>query len=367
MLKVERVADLDGLQALQEPWRHLLSRCAQRSVFMTPEWASAWWEHFGQGRQLWALVVRDGSEIVGLAPMMVSHERYGGLPVRTLGFLRNRHTSRADIVIPERRSEALRALAEYWRDRTRHWDVLRLVDVPRESGSLEILRSAMDAAGLRVFAPRPGRSLHRLRVQGTWEGYLRRLSASFRRSLHRARSRLAQTGELELVREDDPKRLEASMQRFWDLNDRSRKGAEPGVVLDPRERRFQLAIARRWVAPNGYENFFLLLDGQPIAGLHCLRYERTRCLVLTTYDQRHARLSPGLHLFERTFQEAWKTGYVQEIDFNGDALHVRHWTSDCSATQSLSACNVSVYSRLIGGMKQLKRLVRREKVAGGRI
>jgi len=71
MLRTEVVTTETGLEELKGAWSHLLSDVPGVPVFLTWEWVSAWWRHYGQGNSLYVLAVREsGGRLVGLAPWM---------------------------------------------------------------------------------------------------------------------------------------------------------------------------------------------------------------------------------------------------------------------------------------------------------
>lgn len=76
---------IDGPAALAEisdEWRALADRTGA-DVYMTPGWTLTWWDHFGAGRKLTALVARRGDgSLAGLLPFMIDTIRIGPLPVR---------------------------------------------------------------------------------------------------------------------------------------------------------------------------------------------------------------------------------------------------------------------------------------------
>ncbi len=357
MLTVERVETLRGREDLQQPWRDLLARSPQRNLFLTPEWIATWWEHFGAGRELWLLVVREGDRMVGLAPMTVTREFDGRMPARVLGFMRNRHMSRGDFIIPERRGEVVTALVAYWRGQARDWDVLRLQDVPEESGSLRAVEEALGGTGLDPLPAATRRTLDYLPLQGTWEDYVRGRSHGFRRNLRRERDAMERAGEVEFVRACAPEDVARSMAWLFDLEARSWKAGAATTAFAARDRAFHVALAARFSARGGVENRFLRLDGTGIAGLQSFLYDGVLTMVLTYYDPAFRALSPGRNLVGRAVSDAWREGSVREIDFNGTSPFLRRWTGRTRPLGVLYAHNRRLYSQLILGLKRARRLL----------
>ena len=361
MLTVERVGSLPGDADLAPAWGELLSRCPWRSLFLSYDWTVTWWEHFGAGSELWLLLVREGTKIVGIAPMMLTRERYGGLPVRTLGFLRNRHTSRSDFIIPDRRREVLAALVRFWREHAGEWDVLRLVGMDEASGTVTLVLEELRRGGLDSFAPRPHRRLDFLPLapagEGDWPQLVGSWSYRFRRSRALARNRLERAGRASFARDCGPAEVAGSMDRLFALEALSWKSASALAAFDERDRRFHRALAARMAPGGGFENLFLVLDGRTIAGLHSLIHDQVRYLMLTYFDPEHRALSPGRQVMEAAIEISVTEGRLGEVDFNGTSPLLRSWATHSRSLHSLSACSRRPYSRMVAGLKRIKRLI----------
>ena len=87
-LNIEIVINEDEFAALAKEWNQLLEQSASNTLTLTYEWLSSWWEVFGEGRELYILLVRDGEELIGIAPMLKrTVQHYGVLPFRRIEFL----------------------------------------------------------------------------------------------------------------------------------------------------------------------------------------------------------------------------------------------------------------------------------------
>ena len=87
-LQIEEISTPEAFQALEPYWNVLLDRCDRQEIYLTFEWISSWWLCFGsEDKSLLVLVVRDGTEIVAIAPCMEHRESLFGLPVRSIKLL----------------------------------------------------------------------------------------------------------------------------------------------------------------------------------------------------------------------------------------------------------------------------------------
>src|ERR1039458_4171160 len=98
-LRVEVISDFDSLVSAQPAWDRLVDLAGIDHPFLGHDWILSWWESFGAGRKLNILLVKDGEDLVGIAPLMVSRQRMYGVPLRELGFIYNDHTPRFDFIV----------------------------------------------------------------------------------------------------------------------------------------------------------------------------------------------------------------------------------------------------------------------------
>ena len=344
-------------------WNDLLDQCTYRDVFMTHAWATAWWTHFGQGCRLCIDVVYEDDTPIGLAPLMVSRETYGGLPARVLGFMTNNHTSRSAFVIPRRRASVLRALAAHWRLRAQEWDVLRLLHLPRRCEQIMDLVAALRAEKLMVFGPDPSNTLFYVKTSTSFGDYLAAQDRKFRRNLNHARNGLSKAGHITYEVVSDVTEIDLAMARFFAIDEHSHKRGIEHAIYTQNEKDFcvSLCCELNRAASTGFELWIQKLDGRPICGLLVLLYEAKSLLLVTYYDERWRAVQPGRNLFATVVENHCNGDRIKEIDFNGNSTYVQTWASYSDVFEGLSACNLRPYSLLLGGSKTLKRAVLRQK------
>ncbi len=71
----------EALWTLSAEWQALASR-TDAEVYLRPAWVSAWWDHFGAGRTLACLTIREDGRLIGLLPFYVEQIWAGPVPVR---------------------------------------------------------------------------------------------------------------------------------------------------------------------------------------------------------------------------------------------------------------------------------------------
>lgn len=357
MLRVERVDNLAKLKTVEGLWGELLTRCRSGSVniFLTFEWVSSWWAHFGTDKDLCVLIVWDGSTILGIAPLMVARERYCGVPARILSFLINRHTSRGDFIIADRHQEVLAAIVRHIEETAYSWDVLRLVHIPKQSGNLPILQAELEKSKLKPFPVTTSKKHCCLFFTGTWEDYLAKLPRKNKKKIRHHQNQLAHGDTIEFVEESAADHAEESMARLFHLERLSWKGSDESMHFRGQDVRFCTAVAKAFAEKGGLHNRFLYINGTLAGGSHYLIYDRVAYGMLIYHHKSFTEFSVGANLITHFIKDEMAAS-IDVLDFNGNAPYFHTWGGECWESEALSACNHYPYSRLIGWLKSLKRV-----------
>ena len=358
MIKIDEIRTASELAGVTDEWLALLERYSPGNVFLSPQFVACWWRHFGAGSELRVYVAREGGELVGVAPMAIGRESYSGLPARMLKFLSNKHTSRADFVVPQRHEQVMAAFARHWLDNRHEWDVLRLVDVPGTSPALQALAGQMKEAGCSAFPIESSRQLCTLPLQGTFEQYRAQQPKKFRENLCYYHNLLKRAPDARTEKHVDAAAVRPAMARLFELASRSWKASDAIAALDPAEQAFYTDLAEMLAPDGGFDCRFLMLGERTVGGLFSLVFGRVFYPMLIYYDPEQSKLAPGRQLIQAVVQECWAGGRIGMIDFNGDSLFVRSWATCTHDYMLFSACHGRLYSRALAGLKRIKRLFR---------
>jgi CelD/BcsL family acetyltransferase involved in cellulose biosynthesis len=80
----QEISWLEGREALSPilaEWQELADQTGA-DIFLTPDWFTLWWTHFGQGRQLKCMVARRGGRLVGFLPFCIDTIWLGPVPLK---------------------------------------------------------------------------------------------------------------------------------------------------------------------------------------------------------------------------------------------------------------------------------------------
>jgi CelD/BcsL family acetyltransferase involved in cellulose biosynthesis len=347
---------------MEGEWNALLAASAQRDTpMLAHEWFRAWWEAFGEGRDLLVLRLRAGDRLVGIAPLMRSRERYYGIPCRILSLITNGHSNRAEVIVGEQPEACLRAVVEFIRRHARRWDIAELDFLPVEGATARFLRSSASAFGL-ASVEYPSHTSPWIDLSGDWDAYYRTRDGHFRRNLKNREKRLAGLGPIQY--EESPPVIEGVLEEMFAVGERSWKGEEQTAIgSTPALRRFYARLAEL-CHPHGRVSLHLLrVGGKPIAFHYSLRNARGLYLLKTEYDAEYRTYSPGHQLQRRVLERCVAEG-LEEFDFLGpEMLWKRDWTDRVREHVRILLFHGGVRSRLLHLLEAqakplLKRLIR---------
>jgi CelD/BcsL family acetyltransferase involved in cellulose biosynthesis len=302
----ELITEAARLTAIEDRWREL---CAVEGVpFTTPEWVRAWLAHNPSSRPVVG-VVREGDEIVGVMPFVLS--RRGGLRV-----LHMAGDDLADSFAPlcADPADAARVADAVARAIAAHgprWDMIALAHVDVAAGWHGAL---MRALPWRVTA------IERRRLEcpeiaaggDTWDEYMAGRRRTVRKETRRRRRRLEEdeSHRFHPATAQEASAASATLFRLHDMRWDDRGGSS---IDSGRARRFltdfNVAAARRgWL-----QLWQLDLDGAPAAAELAWRIADRQTHFQGGFDPAHASRGLGIVLFARVLEDGFRDG-VRTID-----------------------------------------------------
>lgn len=345
----EIVTDMPRFLVLEREWNEAVARAGVTHPFLRHEWFRTWWECFGAGRDLHVAIVRSGSTIIAVAPLMIEQVQMFGLPIRKLDFLHNDHTPRADWIIAGPPHQAYEGIWSALRASREQWDLLQLSRVADDSRTL----ASVAALAIRDDCPAGtwrGDVSPYLTLTGTWDGYYDSLSAKFRSNLRNRLARLTRLGEprLEIIDRpgaadcQDAVRLEAS---GW------KNESSTSISSDEAVHRFYTRLADRAAESGWLRLMFLTVAGRRIATSYGSVFKHRLFLFKTGYDPDYATCAPFKLLTYFAIRSAYAEGLC-EVDFLGDAEPWKlEWTSTSRAHDWLYVFAGTWRARLLHSLK----------------
>jgi CelD/BcsL family acetyltransferase involved in cellulose biosynthesis len=235
------------LEALRGDWSRLAE--ASGNVFLTWEFAEAWWRHFGAGREPVVEPVRRDGEVVALVPL-----HRGGRAVRTLRFVGAGVADQVGVVAA--RSELPAAAAELRR---------LLDDVPHDLFFGDRLDGAENWPALLEAEPVVREASPVLEIETSdWDEFLAARSRNFRSQARKYERRLLRDHDLRYRLCSDAAELDEYLDVVFDLHVR-RWGAGATEFQGEAMRAFHRDFARAAFQRGWLRIWIAELSGRPAA------------------------------------------------------------------------------------------------------
>jgi CelD/BcsL family acetyltransferase involved in cellulose biosynthesis len=319
MLSVEMIVEVSAMHEPAPEWDSLA--IANAMPLMSPGWILPWWQHLAPADAKPRVVaVRDGSELIGLAPFYVDRYSHPGrIDYRLCGSWRSRL---GPLATPGREWEVAAAVAQALGRATPRPDLIALEAGPVASPWLAALRDGWPSAirpSARLYETRqcPVVSLR----QDSFDSWFAARSAKFRSSMRRLHRRFEEVGglyrmsTLKTLSSDIATLLRLHLAR-WESRGGSSLAAfgdrlpamleqAGGMLLE--EGRFRL-----WVAE---------VAGEPISADLYLATGGEVLGVTGGWSESWKKLSPPLLATLRTIEDAFERG-DRRVDLGlGDESH----------------------------------------------
>jgi CelD/BcsL family acetyltransferase involved in cellulose biosynthesis len=366
-IRVECIDNLWGLTALRPQWNELLRASAADGPFLTWEWLHAWWKHLHGAAALKAVAVRDGNDLIAIAPLMITP---GVVPwFARLEFLGSGHAGSdyLDVIVRiGRETEALRAIAGFLKAQKM---TLRLDHLPDVSLGAQLAEQLASDGWVASVAP--GGVCPVIPLAGhTWDSYLATLGSAHRANVRRRLRAVSQQFGMRFERvTSDSQRRDALVALGGFHERRFRTGRGSTAFLTPALRAFQDDVTRRALDRGWLRMYVLWLNDVPAAVMYGFLYNRQFYFYQHGHDDRYARHSVGLVLMALTIRAAIDEG-AQAFDLLwGTEPYKWLWTRE---TQTLRQIHLfpphvggRIHQRAVEARRRLGRLARRVLTRGG--
>ncbi len=374
MLRVEKIATRKEFELLEPEWDALLTRSAANAITLTYDWLSTWWEVFGGDRELNILTVRDGQELVGIAPLLKrTVQHFGVLAFRRLEFVASGEDE-ADEICSEyldfilergRETEVLGIMIQYLTDQDSDWDEIVLTDVLEGSPSLPILKGLCETNSLGWSILRSQVCIS-LPLPDTWDGFLKGISSSYRHRIIKD-GRAAAAGNAEFIVIDKLVDFPAGFDALVRLHQsRWLEKGLPGVFASEKFTRFHRLLAPKLLPKGRLRLFLLKMDGEELAALYDFVYDKKVLYYQSGLKPAGTAVhSPGILIRSYAMDLAIKEG-LTECDFmKGDpAGYKSGWRGELKGILQVRLARAqskeAIYnttSKVVAGLRSLKRAV----------
>lgn len=347
MLTVEEIISEDEFQTLYLEWDHLLQETEEYSPFLTHDWFRCCIRAYGNQKLLFVLTVKDGANLVGIAPLWRYFDNIRGLKVRRIDFIIVPDTPYIDIIaLPQRRREILEAMLGYLKnERKGTWDVLTFGQLPVQSPNFNLFREilkdvsgeCLNGSSVTPYVP----------IKGDWASFIQAKSARFRKTQRNIINRVKKLGnvEIECIQRDPTgvvlKEVIAVAGKSW----KAREGI--AVSSGNETRRFFAALTEVAGLRNWLLVWLMKVNGASVATEYDLSYGGKVYALRADYNEAYGAHSPGAYLQYEIIKWLFENGYREYSTGPGINNYKLHWAEQSRKNVLWSIHNSSYKGRLV--------------------
>ncbi len=253
------------------------------SPFILPEWLQVWWQVFGARVKPYIRVVKQGDEVIGIAPLMVKDG--------VVCFMGS--TDVCDyqdfIIVTGKEQDFFNALLDDLKQNG--INQLDLKHVRPDSAVMTALLPLAESRNYQTASVKEAVS-YEMDLPSSFEEYLNMLSTKQRHEVRRKMRRLTEEGKIVYRFIDKGEELASVLDIFFKLFVESRQD-KAAFLTEHMKEYFRLLVEK--MSGIGLLKLGVLeLDGKPIAEIMCFEYNDCIYLYNSGYDPKYVSLSAGL-------------------------------------------------------------------------
>ena len=355
-MNIQRITNLDDLRHYRQRWDELAGDC----VFRSWTWLTTWWEHYGEGRQLYVLLAfadktapacqptttctdtpNQGAthlrpdQLAAILPCYLEHNFARGQVLRLIGDGEVCSDHLDLLANPAEAGLASQQMARYLFENAEQWDTTQFTAIGAASPGLGLLTDELSALGCHVIRT-PNENCWSVPLPEDWEAFLALQSKSHRKQLRRLEKRVLANDQAVWHLVKNPTDFAVAWPILIDLHQRRRISlGEPGCFASERWANFHRDVARQFLVEGKLRLSWLAISGQPIAAEYHFAGENVTSAYQGGVDPNRLDEEPGRLSMIRTFQHAIREGHQQFELLRGDEPYKAHWRAEPQATFDL--------------------------------
>jgi len=366
MITIEKADSLAAFEKLEPDWNTILESSDFPNIFTTFDWLYMWWKNYGAEKELYILVVRKGSAILGIAPFMRSVTPVLGRRVKRIQFIGTPDADYSDILATDK-TAVIEAVFDHFANNTSDWSEISLTELSERSETYKTIKALTKTRRLLLHERESLECLSyiydgRDQDRGTF-------SLPLGKTNRKKLSRLRRQGHLEFRQLTDAAQIKKALPTLFHYHiNRWHDTPIPSKFLLRKNCAFYEGLVDS-LAPQGRATLFELCNNAiPIAHSFCFTLNNVLYGYTMVHNVYFSAYSPGRLLIHHIFNSCFQSGY-KEIDFSRGAEQYKFNLTNRTYTNH----NVSLFrhrsqflrarlSRSIRSWSPVRRILRNRRI-----
>jgi CelD/BcsL family acetyltransferase involved in cellulose biosynthesis len=321
---IEWARTLEEIAALESSWRKLEANVRTRTVLSTFDYNVTWFQHYGESEGTPLVgVARRGSEVIGIAPLVIRSRRIGRMPVQSVEFVP--HEAYAGEFLLEDGHPGLAGAFVDALVNTVAFDVICLNGLEPDTDLFQVIARVAHTHQLSIETTNHPNAVVDLR--SGYDRYFAGRTAHFRQSVRRHSRLIGKAGPRDVggvMLSRGIGEIDDAVTRMIAITEASHK--LNGQPLADCHRGFLTELARRFGRRGMLCLPILRIGSRDAAFVFGLVERGTFYDVTLSYDEAWASLRPGTHLIQEMLRQLAAAG-VHTVISHGAHEYKRHWAT----------------------------------------
>jgi len=311
MLTVKKIDNFEIFLSMRKEWNDLLSRSESDNFYLTHEWLSVWWKNLGHDKKLYVLGIKDGNELIASVPFMISQGTFMKFPVRKIEFL-GAGWGHGGFLLKDKKDECLNLIWEHIFSNVK-FDLIGLSQIRNEiNDALLISKNLADKRLTFLFDKY---YIPVIKLEGTWEEYLKKFRKGFRKTFENRERFLRKKGRVELSRFKKPFNLDEVMGEVFSISLKSWKAKKgTAIASNGAVRNLYSDLAKELMNIDSLDISLLRLNNEPLAYIFGARYKKSFIDIDIAFNLDFSNVSPGIQLHNFIIKNLLEED-IDEFDF----------------------------------------------------
>jgi CelD/BcsL family acetyltransferase involved in cellulose biosynthesis len=323
-----RVTEVSDFESVRKEWNQVLEENRfGNNVFLTLDWLSTWWKHFGGQRKLLLLKVEENNRVLGIAPMMLSKYKLPAFgSIRKIEFLGTRHSDYNNFIICKKERAVVRSIIDYLNG-VEDWDWIELKEIPESTSYSR--RLFADPSLKLEMKERVCNLCPYVELPKKFESLKKTFRRNLRQNLNRYLRKIQTGHTLDLKRFDEAGfSAKEAMDLFIRLHE-AKWGSQgkPGAFAEDTFRDFHMDVAESFAQNRWLGIYFLMVDGEPVASQYTFEYYQKMYYYLAGFLPKYSSFSVGNLMIMFLLRECIEKGFTEYDMTRGLEPYKLQWTN----------------------------------------
>lgn len=343
-MQVTTITEYNDFLELENNWKYIFEKCGAKNIFTSWEWCSLWWKYYGQNQKLMVLVVKDGEEIIGIVPLMLSDGNSSTLWRPRIRFIGEDIADYMDFLIPRDNKKVVKVIANFL-IKLNNWEVIDLKRIPETSPNLIPIKECIAELNyphvFRVSSISPF-----IKIETRWDDYYKSISKGLKQDIRTALNKFKLLGEINFETFDE-NALKSVLDTFSTLH-KKRQSNKIGQSLFETQtnRNFFYDLAFTFTRRGWADISALKINDRVISVVFTFKYKGTFFYWIPAFDLEFSKYSPAKVHLQNLLKNCFEQSY-KEFDFmRGDEDYKSRWANNVINNYEIKIFKNGLFCRL---------------------